>query len=109
MVKTLESDDQVRLSQLDVKLLCALLQNKANAYELVKQLSGENQDDPKLSYGSVSRGLRRLEQFHMVTGVEHHAAGRLSITYNISDLGREYLVYELKRLKNLISRIETSL
>ncbi len=109
MVKTLESDDQIRLSQLDTRLLCALLQNKANAYELIKQCSADLQDEPRLSYGSASRGLKRLERFAMVTSVESHTKGRLSRTYTITDFGREFLGYELTHLKHLVSQIEAGM
>lgn len=106
MVKSLKHDDQIRLSLLDIRILSVLLKRRANAYELVKLCQKDAVDEPKFSYGSISRTLNRLEKFYMVESSESHHPGHTSRTYSIAGFGQEFLGEELKRLKELVSQVE---
>lgn len=109
MVSSRDDGDVITLSLLDVKILTALLCAPLNAYELVKQCQADAGDDQKLSYGSMSRSTKRLEIFGLINGTDNTITGRISRTYSIDRLGKDFLTHQISRLKKLVTLAEQHL
>ena len=95
---------RIRLSEIERALLIALLKGRMNKYFLSQQWMFDNQEEYRMSSGTIYPAIKRLMAMQLITesteGVEKSNSGP---EYEVTSIGREVLSWELMRLQDQIN------
>jgi DNA-binding PadR family transcriptional regulator len=102
MATYLLESDSIKLSQLDLRILVALMAGKMTGYEVGRQCEQDLGDESRLHNNPLYKALDSLVKMELVEASKSRATGNKSRLYVIKPLGRQIVAHKLMEMQNLI-------